>query len=148
MARRLRAATRERHFEDFDDEGQLIRDQRFHRYLQEDPRDRLVRELVLTLDQRHHGLIRQRSFVGIVQLKCDFVVVLVAAHRQQAVPIHLVDLEQHEDIFPQQFFNVLRALTVMLRHHKAQQVLVHILAQVDLSVFVALDELNHFRPRF
>lgn len=73
--------------------------------------------------------------------------VLFVPCRQQAVPVHLVNLQGQEHVLPQHLLDVVLAALVALWHHKAHQVLVELLVHVDRAEFLALDQLEHVKPR-
>lgn len=82
------------------------------------------------------------------QLESNFIVVLLVLRGKQTTPIHLVDLERHEDILSQHLLNIICSSLVIFRHDKAHQVLIQFLTQVDVLILFLPDQFDHIKPGF
>ena len=66
--------------------------------------------------------------------------ILFVLCRQQAIPVHAINLERHEDVLSQHLFKVVCLLFVAFRHDKPHQVLVQVVVHVDLVKLTLLNQ--------
>ena len=111
-----------------------------HGYLQERPRKGFVGKCVPLLNQGDHGLVGERASIGVKELQSDLIVILFVLCRQQAIPVHAINLERHEDVLSQHLLKVVCLLFVAFRHDKPHQVLVQVVVHVDLVKLTLLNQ--------